>query len=341
MILLEVDDLQVEYSTRAGAGAAVDRAHVRGRARAGSSAWSANRLRQDHARARHHRRDGRERARSRRRQIVFEGQRPLDEARDPRSAVARHRLHAAERHERARPGLPRRRPDPRGADRARRLDRAAPPRARADALFGMVGLERRPPRRLSAPVLRRHAPARGIALALALEPSLLIADEPVTALDVIVQRQVLDTLRDLQQRLRLSIVLVTHDISVVAYVCDRVVVMYAGQVVESGPGARGAGAPAPSLHDGAHQRLPRPDARAAASWCRSPAPARPARRRRAAVSRRAAPSRSPPAATSRRRSTRAPPDHAPPAGAPPRPTILRNAAMEPATWQRSSSFAAS
>ena len=54
----------------------------------------------------------------------------------------------------------------------------------------------------------------------------------MTALDVIVQRQVLDTLRELQQRLQLSIVLVTHDISVVAYVCDRVVVMYAGQVIE-------------------------------------------------------------------------------------------------------------
>src|SRR5205814_1982231 len=74
-----------------------------------------------------------------------------------------------------------------------------------------------------------------IAMALALEPSLLLADEPVTALDVIVQRQILDTLRELQQRLKVSMVLVTHDISVVAYLCDEVVVMYAGQVVESGP----------------------------------------------------------------------------------------------------------
>ena len=74
-----------------------------------------------------------------------------------------------------------------------------------------------------------------IALALALEPSLVLADEPVTALDVIVQRQILDMLRALQQRLKLSMVLVTHDISVVAYLCDEVVVMYAGQVVESGP----------------------------------------------------------------------------------------------------------
>jgi len=74
----------------------------------------------------------------------------------------------------------------------------------------------------------------GIALALALNPALMIADEPVTALDVIVQRQVLDTLKDLQRRLNLSVIIVTHDISVVAYVCDRVVVMYAGEVVESG-----------------------------------------------------------------------------------------------------------
>ena len=73
-----------------------------------------------------------------------------------------------------------------------------------------------------------------IALALALQPKLLIADEPVTALDVIVQRQVLDTLLDLQQRFALSLILVTHDISVVAYVCDLIVVMYAGQIVEAG-----------------------------------------------------------------------------------------------------------
>jgi peptide/nickel transport system ATP-binding protein len=106
---------------------------------------------------------------------------------------------------------------------------------RIEALFRMVGLD--PGRQHDYPHqfsggMRQRV---GIALALALDPKLLIADEPVTALDVIVQRQVLDTLRDLQQRLHLSIVLVTHDISVVAYVCDRVVVMYAGQVVESGP----------------------------------------------------------------------------------------------------------
>jgi peptide/nickel transport system ATP-binding protein len=106
---------------------------------------------------------------------------------------------------------------------------------RAEALFDMVGLDPRRlndyPHQFSGGMRQRAA----IALALALEPQLVIADEPVTALDVIVQRQVLDTIRDLQRRLGTSVILVTHDISVVAYVCDRVVVMYAGAVVESGP----------------------------------------------------------------------------------------------------------
>ena len=74
-----------------------------------------------------------------------------------------------------------------------------------------------------------------IALALALEPALVIADEPVTALDVIVQRQVLDVLRDLQYRLNLAMILVTHDMAVVAYACDRAAVMYTGKIVEAGP----------------------------------------------------------------------------------------------------------
>ena len=59
-----------------------------------------------------------------------------------------------------------------------------------------------------------------------------MADEPVTALDVIIQRQILDQLRSLQRELGLSVIMVTHDISVVAYICDRTVVMYAGKVVE-------------------------------------------------------------------------------------------------------------
>jgi oligopeptide/dipeptide ABC transporter ATP-binding protein len=72
-----------------------------------------------------------------------------------------------------------------------------------------------------------------IAMALANKPKLLIADEPTTALDVTVQAQILDTLREIQRETRLSIILITHDMGIVAEVADRVLVMYAGRIVES------------------------------------------------------------------------------------------------------------
>jgi oligopeptide/dipeptide ABC transporter ATP-binding protein len=71
-----------------------------------------------------------------------------------------------------------------------------------------------------------------IAMALVCEPKLLIADEPTTALDVTIQAQILDLMRDLRKRLDTAILLITHDLGVVAELCDRMVVMYAGQVVE-------------------------------------------------------------------------------------------------------------
>lgn len=73
-----------------------------------------------------------------------------------------------------------------------------------------------------------------IAIALACEPKLLIADEPTTALDVTIQAQIMDLIRDLQKKTGTSIILITHDLGVVAKTCNRVVVMYAGEVIETG-----------------------------------------------------------------------------------------------------------
>lgn len=73
-----------------------------------------------------------------------------------------------------------------------------------------------------------------IAMALACEPDILIADEPTTALDVTIQAQILDLMKDLQKKLGMAIILITHDLGVVADMCDEVIVMYAGEVAERG-----------------------------------------------------------------------------------------------------------
>ena len=73
-----------------------------------------------------------------------------------------------------------------------------------------------------------------IAIALACEPQLIIADEPTTALDVTIQAQILELLADLQERLNVSVILITHDLGVVAHLCHRVAVMYAGHIIEVG-----------------------------------------------------------------------------------------------------------
>ncbi len=109
-----------------------------------------------------------------------------------------------------------------------------PARQRALELLRMVGIPD-PERRLKA---YPHEMSGGmaqrvmIAMALACEPELLIADEPTTALDVTIQAQILDLMRNLREQTGTAIILITHDLGVVAEMCDRVAVMYAGEIVE-------------------------------------------------------------------------------------------------------------
>ena len=73
-----------------------------------------------------------------------------------------------------------------------------------------------------------------IAMALACEPKLILADEPTTALDVTIQAQILKMMKELKQRLNTAMIFITHDLGVVAQICDRVAIMYAGEIIEIG-----------------------------------------------------------------------------------------------------------
>ncbi|TRY28069.1 ABC transporter ATP-binding protein [Brevibacillus sp. LEMMJ03] len=122
-----------------------------------------------------------------------------------------------------------------GLIKHQKMTRAAA-RARAIELLTMVGIpqpEKRVdqyPHEFSGGMRQRAM----IAIALACSPKLLIADEPTTALDVTIQAQILDLMKDLQKKTGTSIILITHDLGVVAEMCDRVIVMYAGKVIETG-----------------------------------------------------------------------------------------------------------
>jgi oligopeptide/dipeptide ABC transporter ATP-binding protein len=136
-----------------------------------------------------------------------------------------------------------------------------PPRERAIDMLRRVGIpapERRLadyPHQFSGGMRQRIM----IAIALCCRPKLLIADEPTTALDVTIQAQVLELIAAMRQELGMSVVLITHDLGVVAEYCDRVAVMYAGQVVETGTTAQVIEAPVHPYTQGLLASLPRLD----------------------------------------------------------------------------------
>jgi ABC-type oligopeptide transport system ATPase subunit len=112
-------------------------------------------------------------------------------------------------------------------------DRAAR-RARVEDLFRLVGLERAAMRRYPHEFSGGQRQRIGLARALALNPSFVVADEPVSALDVSVQAQVINLLMDLQRQLGLTYLFIAHDLRLVERICDRVAVMYRGRIVEMG-----------------------------------------------------------------------------------------------------------
>ena len=174
---------------------------------------------------------------------------------------------------------------------------AAETAARVEELLGAVGLNPKMAIRYPHEFSGGQRQRISIARALALKPEFIIADEPISSLDVNIQAQIINLLIDLQERFKLTYLFIAHDLAVVRHISDRIVVLYLGKVMEIAPAEDLFTALAASLHALSHFGGADPRCRtrsASASGCRSPASRR-ARsiRRPAAASARAVRSRKP------------------------------------------------
>ncbi|HET7098148.1 MAG TPA: ABC transporter ATP-binding protein [Casimicrobiaceae bacterium] len=140
-----------------------------------------------------------------------------------------------------------------------RLHRGDARRERIAELLSLVGLAPEHARRFPHEFSGGQRQRIGIARALAVEPQLIVADEPVSALDVSIQAQVINLLSDLRERFGLTMLFISHDLDVIEYLCDRIVVLYLGKVMEVAPAKALYKAPKHPYTEALLEASPRPD----------------------------------------------------------------------------------